>query len=477
MTDFFPHFRLLRLPLAMCAFGFTATGLAAQQLSQKGEELYGLFCASCHGPELNEGSGGSLVDGVWKHGAGDAAFLAQVIQAGLPDHGMPGFGAVLDAPRVDALTAFILARVAEGTQVEPVRQEAAISAPTAFRLETVVEGLEIPWSLAFLPGDEGMLIAERGGQLRLARAGRLDPRPILGIPEVRAHSQGGLLVVQAHPDSAKNGWIYLAYSEPVEGGAAMTTIVRGRIRDHRWTEQETIYRAAPEHFQKPGHHYGVRLVFDAGYLYFGIGDRGSQNQAQDLALPQGKIHRLHDDGRVPVDNPFVNTPGALPSIWSYGHRNPQGLIARPGTTGAGLELWETEHGPRGGDELNRVYPGENYGWPVVTYGINYNGTPISERTEAPGMRGPVLQWTPSLAVCGLDFYSGEGFPAWRGDLLVGALVAQELRRVRVEGERFVEQEVLLKDQGRVRSVHTGPDGFIYLALEGPGRIARLVPEL
>jgi glucose/arabinose dehydrogenase len=286
-----------------------------------------------------------------------------------------------------------------------------------------------------------------------------------------------LLVVQAHPDYRNNGWIYLAFSDPREAGSSetMTAVVRGRIRDGRWVDEEEIYRAPREFYRNSAVHFGIRLVFAEGYLFFGIGDRGAQNQAQDLGRPNGKIHRIHDDGRVPSDNPFVNTPGALPTIWSYGHRNPQGIVARPGTSGDGFEMWETEHGPRGGDELNLVKRGLNYGWPVVTYGINYNGTPITPDTEREGLESPVIHWTPSIAVCGLEVYMGDKFPGWSGDLLVGALRQEEVRRVKLDGARVVEQEVLFRGLGRVRTVQMGPDGYVYVGLENPGRVVRLVP--
>jgi glucose/arabinose dehydrogenase len=304
----------------------------------------------------------------------------------------------------------------------------------------------------------------------------LEPEPIAGTPKVWAQSQGGLLVVEAHPDYARNGWIYLAFSDPGEkAGEAMTAVVRGRIRDGRWVDEEQIYRAPRELYRSAGVHFGTRLVFAEGYLFFGIGDRGAQDQAQDLKRPNGKIHRVHDDGRVPADNPFVKTPGALPTIWSYGHRNPQGIVARPGTAGAGFQLWETEHGPRGGDELNLVRRGANYGWPLITYGMNYNGTPITSETGRPGLEQPVLHWTPSIAACGLAVYEGNAFSGWRGNLITGSLQQQELRRLVLDGETVREQEVLFRGIGRVRSVHVSPQGEVLVCLEGPGRVVRLVP--
>jgi glucose/arabinose dehydrogenase len=221
------------------------------------------------------------------------------------------------------------------------------------------------------------------------------------------------------------------------------------------------------------HHYGSRLVLDGkGHLFFSIGERGYMDNAQSVKLPNGKIHRIMDDGRIPADNPFAKDSEAMKSIWSYGHRNPQGLVQHP-VTG---ELWETEHGPRGGDELNLVLPGRNYGWPVVSFGMDYNGTPITAGlTAMDGMEQPVIHWTPSIAVCGIDFYTGDKFPKWKNNLFVTSLAAQEFRRLAIEGHAVKEQEVIFKNIGRVRDVADGPDGFIYIALNGPDRIVRLEP--
>ncbi len=452
-------------------------------LTRDAGKLYAQFCVSCHGENLDGGLGGSLVDDIWKHGDGGDEHLTRIITGGIATLGMPPFGEVLDAPRVRGLVVFIRekaarAREAGTSYAKPLDPDAVVKSEAAsFRVETVASGLGVPWSVAFLPGDEGLLIAERSGALRAWRGGALVPAPIEGTPKVWAQGQGGLMVVQAHPDYAQPGnrWIYLAFSDPGEDGSALTAVVRGRIRDGRWTDEQEIYRAPRALYRKGGVHFGTRLVFDQGYLFFGIGERGTQEQAQDLTRPNGKIHRVFDDGRVPTDNPFASVPGALPTIWSYGHRNPQGLAARPGTTGDGLEIWENEHGPRGGDELNRIKRGGNFGWPLITYGMNYNGTPITAETARDGLEQPVIHWTPSIAVCGLDFYAGERFPGWKGNILVGSLKQQELRRLVLDGGKVKSQEVLFRGIGRVRAVQTGPDGLVYVCLEDPGRVVRLVP--
>lgn len=453
------------------------------ELTKDAAKIYAQFCVSCHGENLDGGLGGSLVDDIWKHGDGSDEHLTRIITGGIASLGMPGFGEVLDASRVRGQVVFIRekaarAREAGTSYAKPLDPGAVVKSEAAsFRVEPLATGLGVPWSVAFLPGDAGLLIAERSGALRVWRAGALVPGPVEGTPRVWAKGQGGLMVVQAHPDFAQagNGWIYLAFSDPGEEGSAMTAIVRGRIRDGRWVDEQDIYRAPRALYRKGGVHFGTRLVFDQGYLFFGIGERGAQEQAQDLTRPNGKIHRIFDDGRVPADNPFASVPGALPTIWSYGHRNPQGLVARPGTTGEGLEIWENEHGPRGGDELNRIKRGANFGWPLITYGMNYNGTPVSADTARDGLEQPVLHWTPSIAVCGLDFYTGGRFPGWQGNLLVGSLKQQELRRLVLDGGKVKSQEVLFRGIGRVRSVQTGPDGLVYVCLEDPGRVVRLVP--
>jgi glucose/arabinose dehydrogenase len=350
-----------------------------------------------------------------------------------------------------------------------------------YTIETVVkDGLEIPWAIAFLP-DGRKLVTERPGGLRIIGAdGKLDPQPISGTPGVMHHGQGGMMEVAIHPDYRDNGWIYLGFAdgwnEKIEGREkeevrTITAVVRGRIKDHKWIDQQWIWKADKEYYTNAGIHFGTRFVFDRGYIWFVIGERGGWHEAQDLTRPNGKIFRLHDDGRVPEDNPFTDDPEVIPGIWSYGHRNPQGLDRDPRDG----SLYCTEHGPRGGDELNLVLKGHNYGWPVITYGMNYNGTPITGQTHQQGMDQPVIHWTPSIAVCGLDFYTGDKFSNWKYDLFAGALKQEEVRRLRIKDRKVVEQEVILKNIGRVRDVAAGPDGLIYVLLNKPDSIIRLVP--
>ena len=341
-----------------------------------------------------------------------------------------------------------------------------------FRLRIVSEGLEHPWGLAFLP-DGRMLVSERPGRLRLIDAsGRLDPEPVRGLPPVAAFGQGGLLDVALHPRYRDNGWIYLSYVGEEPGGYG-TEVLRGRLQGRTLHDVQILFRMRPK--SGGGQHFGARLVFDRqGFLFITLGDRGEMQRAQRLDDHAGSVIRLHDDGSVPADNPFVARPGALPEKFTLGNRNIQGAALHPDSG----ELWTHEHGPQGGDEINLIRAGSNYGWPVITYGRNYgSGTPIGEGTARPGIEPPLHQWTPSIAPSGMAFYTGERFPHWRGNLFVGALRDQMLLRLQLDGQRVVRQEALLKNSiGRIRDVRNGPDGLIYLLTDSPsGVVARLEP--
>ena len=456
---------------------FGASLASAQLQTGKGKvaEAYALRCAACHGTELQGGQSKSLLDDEWKYGSDDAS-LATSIREGRPDAGMPPFGTMMNEQEIRAMVIFIrekaeAARREATVFAKPLPDTPVKSEEHSFKVETVVEGVETPWSVAFLP-DGRMLVTEKPGRLRIVENGALAPAPVAGIPRVWSDGQGGLLDVAVHPDYARNGWIYLSYSDPGPNGSAMTRVLRGHLKDGALVDQEILFTAPVELYRTGTVHFGSRFVFDGkGHVFFSIGERGKGEDAQDLKRPNGKVHRIMDDGRVPEDNPFLKTDGAMPTIWSYGHRNPQGLSQHP-VTG---ELWDAEHGPRGGDELNRVERGRNYGWPVITYGMNYDGTPMTELTAKEGMEQPVLYWTPSIAVCAIDFYSGDRFPRWKNDLLVSSLASEDLRRLRIENGRVTKQEVLFKGIGRIRDVVAGPDGLVYLAMNTPDRVVRLVP--
>jgi glucose/arabinose dehydrogenase len=342
----------------------------------------------------------------------------------------------------------------------------------AFRVVRLVEGLSFPWSIAFLP-DGRMLVTERDGRLRIvSRDFKLDPKPVEGVPAVVATGQGGLFDVALHPKFAENQIIYLAYNGAGNGGWG-TELVRARLDGHRLVESKTLFRLDPK--SRAGQHFGGRIVFDRnGYLYLTLGDRGSKDRAQRLDDHAGSVIRLHDDGRVPQDNPFTKRSGARPEKYTLGNRNMQGAALHP-VTG---ELWTHEHGPQGGDEINVMRAGRNYGWPVITYGVNYGiGTRIGEGTHKEGMEQPLYKWVPSIAPSGMAFYQGDKFPRWQGNILVGALRSEMLVRLELDGEKIVREERLIKGVlGRIRDVRVGPDGYVYLLTDdSEGVLARLEP--
>lgn len=339
-----------------------------------------------------------------------------------------------------------------------------------FRVTAIVAGLEHPWSVAFLP-DGRMLVTERPGRLRIVQDGKLLPQPVQGLPAIAAEGQGGLLDVALHSHYAENGWIYLSYAAAGSGGLG-TEVLRARLRDGRLEQPQVIFRAEPK--RRGGRHFGSRLLFDReGRLYVTLGERGDQDHAQRLDDHLGTVIRLYDDGRVPADNPFVGRPGAKAEIYSYGHRNVQGAALHP-TTGL---VWTHEFGPQGGDEVNVLRPGANYGWPVITYGVEYViGTKIGEGTHKEGMVQPIYRWVPSISPSGMAFYTGDKFPSWRGDLFIGGLGSEQLIRLRLDGENVTAEERMLQGVGRVRDVRAGPDGHLYLLIDAPdGALLRLDP--
>ncbi len=445
--------------------------------AQDGALLYVQNCASCHGANLGGGNAASLVDGIWQFGAEDG-YVFRNIKFGIAHLGMPSYEAALNDGEIRAIMSYI--RESEnkvGAQKPPIAKEIE-TLDYKIDVEIFAEGLEVPWAIDFI--DENVaLITERPGRLRVVENGKLLDDPVRNTPEVLNEGQGGLLDVAVDLDYNENGWIYLAYSHELTSGfdgnrsPAMTRIVRGKIENNSWTDEEVLFEAAHDSYRTTRHHYGCRIVFDPqGHLYFAIGDRGAGYQAQDFTLPNGKVHRINKDGSTPEDNPFVNEDGAVKSLFSLGNRNIQGMAIHPGTG----ELWVTEHGPMGGDELNLIESGKNYGWETITYGRNYNGTTITEETHRPGMEQPNLYWRPSIAVCGLDFYRGDLFGKWKNKLLVGALKYEEVRLLQIEGDNVIHQEVIVKNQGRVRDVSTGPEGAIYVVLNKPGTVIKLMPQ-
>lgn len=355
----------------------------------------------------------------------------------------------------------------------PVQAQTAETERHQVTATTVAEGLNFPWGLTFLPNGDA-LVTEKSGTLRRVSQNGTISDPIKGVPEVVYKSQGGLLDVAIDPNFADNQWVYLSYSEadPAGGEGNSTAVARGKLDGDALTSVQVIFRGAPKY--KSGAHFGSRLVFSpAGHLFITLGDRYSaMDDAQKLDNHHGKVVRIWPDGRIPKDNPFVRDDGALDAIWSYGHRNVQGAAIHP-TSG---ELWTVEHGPKGGDEINIPQAGKNYGWPIATYGVNYDNTVISDQTHAQGTEQPHYYWVPSIATSNMIFYTGDMFPAWQGDALIAALKGAKVARLDLDGERVMHEESLFADlvQQRIRDIEQGPEGAIYLITDDRnGRLIRI----
>ncbi|MFN7021333.1 MAG: PQQ-dependent sugar dehydrogenase [Phycisphaerales bacterium] len=461
--------------------------------AQSVTDLWSNNCKSCHGDRGQGGGAGTrslLTDELFDQKFDRPFFDA--VKLGLPDQGMAAFGETLSDAKIWGLVVHI-------RELQAKERRDRLGAPkpdngvyatqhARYRIETVIDtkaGLEAPWSVDFLP-DGRMLVADRPGRLRVFDPkSRTLSKPVSGTPAVRNRGQGGLMDVAPHPDFADNGWIYLSFTDELrKDGRSLgfTKVVRGRISpDNTWTDQQTIFHADPSQYSTSDLHFGCRLVFrkvqdhDRHHLFFCIGERGNGPLAQRLDRPNGKVFRVWDDGSIPSDNPFTSDTAAIPAIWSYGHRNPQGLVFD-------LEgrLWDTEHGPRGGDELNLIRKGRDYGWPSVSFGINYNDAPLVTPWPSGGrdIAMPTDRWIPSIGACGLDVVRGDAFPDWRGDLLAGGLSGANIDRIRLtqgDSPAVLEREEILHGLGRVRDVVCGPEGHIYIALNAPDKIIKLVP--
>ena len=491
--------------------------------------LFTATCSGCHGTPDLTGRAPWLFDQKWLDGTDDEK-IANTIRHGVPDKGMVGFTPEqLPDQQVFQLINYIRTATAnlkpKPTYVADPDGQVITSEKQTFKMEVLTRDVNTPFGLAFLP-DGRLLITERNGTLRILDKNKVSD-PIKGTPKPHVQQDGGFLDVTVHPQYAKNGWIYLSYSEvqpgyvappppaadstatpasppavapPAQGGGfgggqgrgrggppqppSNTVIVRGKInKNNEWTDQQVIFRSPTELYVSSGVHFGSRFAWDRDrHLFFTLGERGTMQNAQDLKNGLGKIHRVNDDGSVPKDNPFVSTLGADATIWSYGHRNPEGLAWEP----ANGTLWESEHGPSGGDEINIIEKGHNYGWGVASKGLQGGITKTSET----GMDDPIVYYTPAIAPAGLTFYTGNRYPGWKNtSLLVGGLVGQQLRRLEISAEKVVQQEVLFAQFGRVRDVVQGPDGYLYIALQAPtggqgvplsaatpGMIVRLLPQ-
>ncbi len=350
------------------------------------------------------------------------------------------------------------------------QQNKNVTTPTStgITVETVVDGFDIPWGIAFLPNGD-LLVTEKSGILYRVNQGK--KTEITGLPPIYQRGQGGLMDIKVHPKYKENGWIYISYAKKAEReSGGNTALMRFKLDGNKIVKKEPLFKALPN--SNDGRHFGSRIEFDReGYLFLSVGERGEWDNAQLLTNHSGKIHRFNADGSIPKDNPFVDQADAMKSIYSYGHRNPQGLVLHPETG----DLWEHEHGPRGGDEVNIIEKGKNYGWPVITYGINYNGQTISPNTEKEGLEQPILYWKPSIAPSGMAFISTDKYGDWKGDLLVGSLKFSYLNHCTVKDGKIVKQEKIVENEGRVRDVKESPDGTIYVAVES-GKILKLIKK-
>lgn len=433
---------------------------------------YKNHCGGCHGQRF-----GSFIERDWLYGNTENEVILS-IKNGKPQNGMPSYQSAFTEEEINELAQYILketnGKSKEDFETGNTSYSGLIKSDDLnFRVETI--NAEIngkPWGMVQLPNGEFLVTVLEGKLLRITKDG--EQTEISGLPNITAGGQGGLLDVILHPEFVTNSYIYLSFSttNPNNSSEKTTAVSRSKLFGNSLTETETLFTALP--YLTTEHHFGSRLLFDReDYLYISVGDRGFRDDyPQNLNNSLGKVHRLKDDGQIPVSNPFYHQSGANQSIFSYGIRNPQGLALHPvdGT------IWEGEHGPQGGDEINILNAGKNYGWPVISYGINYNGTAFTDITEKQGMEQPLTYWTPSIAPCDMDFLNSSFYGKWKNDLFIGSLKFQYLHRLKMNGNQIIGQEQLLKDIGRVRDVHTGKDGYMYLLVESPGRLLRLVPE-
>ena len=441
----------------------------AKPIITEPEKVFTQYCSGCHGEKIE-----AFVDRSWKHGTAKEQIVAS-ISNGYSDLGMPAWKGVVDAKDInllaDEITKYI-GKVNEYKVSNKPTSNVFKSENMTVLLDTIATGFESPWGFAQLPNGD-FLITDRVGVLYSVDSKR-NKTIIKNSPKALAEGQGGLLDIELHPKYAENGWVYLSYSKfKEEDNQKLTTtaIMRGKIKNNELTEVQEIFEASP--YTKTKHHFGSRIKFDKkGYLYFTVGERGMEKDfPQSTENDNGKVHRLNDDGSIPKDNPFVGKGKSKESIYSYGHRNPQGLAMNP-LTG---EIWENEHGPRGGDEINIIRKGANYGWPVISYGINYDGKPITDISKKEGMEQPESYFTPSIAPSGMAFVNSDKYPAWKNSILVGSLRFNYLDRSIMKGNKITGHEKLLVNIGRMRNVEMGTDGYVYVSIENPGMVFRLMP--
>jgi aldose sugar dehydrogenase len=461
------HYLFLSLLVGVGFANFTFQDNSFQDnYASSAEDTYKTYCASCHGDHVQ-----AFVDRKWKHGTSKAE-LVNSITKGYPDNGMPTWGEVLTPKQIEDLADLIVKSIAEGSRYEFNSKPTSpifSSEGATVKLDTIAKDMDNPWGMAFLPNGD-ILVTDRKGELYRILPSK-QKQIIGGVPAVFAKGQGGLSDIILHPQFTQNQWVYISYSKQgKEENFSTTAIVRATLVGNQLTEQKEIFEALP--YSKTQYHYGTRMAFDKqGYLYVTVGDRGMQKEnPQSLQSDCGKIHRLKDDGSVPTDNPFVKS--GRPTIYSWGHRNPQGLIVHP-VTG---DILAHEHGPRGGDELNLIQKGKNYGWPVISYGINYDGTTFTNITAKEGMEQPQHYWIPSIAPSGMAYIDSKHYPTWQGNIMIGSLRFKYLNRCIMNGTKIVKQENILKNIGRLRNVKVSPDGYIYVSVEEPGYVFKLIPQ-
>lgn len=445
---------------------------------QTPQELYVKNCAGCHGANLEGTQYTGLRKTDWQYG-GDREAMYRTVMYGITETEMRPWLRVMTPEQVYSVVDFIIERQTAPPVTKTI-PESLQTSDYAIRVETLAEGDDFssaPWGIEFVDERRALITELRGG-LRWLVDGKLSPESISGIPVPVQYGESGMTDIALDPNYSSNGWIYIGYvhalGDPTSKETpAMTRVIRGRVSDNRWVEQETVFTVSEDLHFAQGLRWGCRMMFDAeGHLYFTIGDIGRNDEVQQLSKPGGKVYRIMPDGSIPDDNPFVDEPGALDAIFTIGNRNVQGIDRHPVTR----DIWAVEHGPMGGDELNILEKGKNYGWPAITYGLNYDGSIVSDLTEKEGMEQPVKYWSPSPGLGPLQFYTGDLFSKWKNKLLVGAMVFEEIKLLTL-GDRSVEsEELVMKNHGRVRDLKIGPDGAIYALLNNPNAVIRLTPS-
>ncbi len=464
--------RIITLLTAITVVSFLSLGLQQSANEQKQattpEKNYQSYCSGCHGAKVN-----AFADRKWKYGK-TPEDIFKSIKSGYKDGGMPAFGETFKDDEIKALADYIIKGIENVDRYsfnDKPKSDVFETDNGKIKLVKVFEKAKNPWGMAFLPNQQ-ILVSDKSGVLYLVDANGKSTE-VTGVPEVRFAGQGGLMDVLLHPDFAKNNFIYLSYSKPHPSDDKLqtTAVFMATLNGNKLSNGKDVFIAEP--YSKARLHYGSRMIFGKdNLLYFSVGERGNEKEnPQDIKNGLGKIHRITATGDIPKDNPFYSNKNADQSIYSYGHRNPQGLVLNPFTG----QIWEHEHGPRGGDEINIIQKGANYGWPVVSYGINYNGKIITPITQKEGIQDPLFYWNPSIAPSGMAFVNSKIYKGWQGNLMIGSLRFQYLNRCVIKDGKVVKEELLFKNIGRVRDVRQAPNGYLYMAVEGEG-IFKLVPQ-